>query len=96
MDRPVSHRERDDTYSHVLVSLNDRWRVIVCKDGIQWILQFAKKNGATVQWRSRSYFRRRDALIRVSAEFAGEIDPIAAAILAGLPEIILRTEKETV
>ena len=104
MDHPVSHRERYDTCFHVLPSLNDRWRVIVCKDGIQWILQFSfqtveserAENRAPVRWRSRSYFRRRDALIRVSAALAGEINPITAAILAGLPEVILGTEKEAV
>ena len=34
-----SHRERDDNYWGVIVVLNDRWRVIVCKAAIQFILQ---------------------------------------------------------
>ena len=38
----ASHRESDENYSRVVASLSDHWRVIVCKDCIQWILQFAK------------------------------------------------------
>ena len=34
-----SRRERDDNYWGVIVVLNDRFRIIVCKDAIQFILQ---------------------------------------------------------
>ena len=36
---PMSHKERDDNYNSVIVQLAPRWRVIVCKDGMQWIVQ---------------------------------------------------------
>ena len=36
---PISQRERDDNYNRVIVQLAPRWRVIVCKDSIQWIQQ---------------------------------------------------------
>ena len=34
-----SHRERDDTYSDVIVECRDNWRVIRCRRGLQWIIQ---------------------------------------------------------
>lgn len=50
-----SHRESDPNYGAVIAQLNDRWRVIVCRDGIQWILQKSKKSGAGARWQGRSY-----------------------------------------
>ena len=34
-----SHRESDDNYHDVVAQLAPRWRVIVCKDYLQWIIQ---------------------------------------------------------
>ncbi len=34
-----SHRESDDNYARVVARLDDGWRVIVCRDDLQWILQ---------------------------------------------------------
>lgn len=82
----VSHRESDTGYRAVVAVLNDRWRVIECRDGIQWILQFVKKKRDGQAWQSRSYCRTRAALIRVSSCHAGEISPAAMAILEALPE----------
>lgn len=84
MSTSPSHREGHDTYNGVVVVLNDHWRVIVCKDGVQWIVQFAKKRRGGVEWTSRSYLRDRDALIRLIHELSGEISPPALATLAAL------------
>ncbi|MFC3725457.1 hypothetical protein [Neoaquamicrobium sediminum] len=81
----LDHRESADGYSGIVCRLNDRWRVIVCKDALQWILQ--RRDGerrGRARWTGESYHRRRDALIRVCRTKAGEIDPAAAAILEGL------------
>lgn len=82
-----AHRlaEADDRYPNI--RLNDRWRVIACRDGIQWILQ-ARNRAETVArdvWRGRSYCRTRGALIQCCDAYCGEIDPAAAAVLAALP-----------
>ena len=79
--------ESDDSYPHVVVILNDRWRVIECRDRIQWILQYRNRaKGVTKHaWRSRSYCRTGGALIRCCYEHAGQIDPAARMTLAGLP-----------
>ena len=35
----ISQRERDDNYSKVIANISPRWRVIICKDNIQMIVQ---------------------------------------------------------
>jgi hypothetical protein len=79
--------ESSDNYP-VLARLNSRWRVIACRDGIQWILQYRNRAETVARdgWRGRSYCRTKEALIRVCDAHAGDIDPNAAAILACLPE----------
>jgi hypothetical protein len=65
------------------IQLNDKWRVVTCKDDHQWVLEHRKGN----QWKGRSYFRTREALLRVSIKLAGEIDPLAWSKLLGLPRL---------
>ena len=60
---PPSHRERDDAYRNVVAQLAPRWRVIVCKDGIQWILQ-RKEASHGGPWRGMSYHTNREGLSR--------------------------------
>ena len=78
-----SERERDDHYSRVIVNLNSNWRVIVCKDGIQWILQ--SRRGA--EWRGRSYHTSRDSLSRVVRQVSGHLCEGSLEALDALPEI---------
>jgi hypothetical protein len=70
--------------------LNARWRVIACRDGIQWILQYRNRTETVAggDWRGRSYCRTREALIRCCRAYSGEIDPAAVAALQTLPERI--------
>jgi hypothetical protein len=60
---PPSHRERDDAYRNVVAQLAPRWRVIVCRDGIQWIVQ-RKEVSHGGPWRGMSYHTSRDGLLR--------------------------------
>jgi hypothetical protein len=70
--------EENDDYPTVAI-LNDRWRVVLCRNSIQWILQ--KRGGPN------HYFRRtRDVLIRCAREHAGQIGGDALLILLRLPE----------
>jgi hypothetical protein len=82
------HPESSEAYPSI--KLNDRWRVIVCRDGIQWILQHRNRaeTVSTNDWRGRSYFRTKEALIRSCDRFCGLIDPSAIAVLEALPERI--------
>ena len=91
LDAPeaVNRNESSDSYGDVVAVLNPKWRVIRCRDGIQWILQ--SRDSATAAngvWRGRSYCRTKEALLRVCAKHAGEINPTAAAILVALPDWI--------
>lgn len=82
---PYSNAETDDAYRNVVAFLNDRWRVILCRDGIQWVLQYAKQSRHRTAWRGRSYCRSREGLLRACARHAGEITPGSRAILDRLP-----------
>jgi hypothetical protein len=83
-----SHRESDDDYQPVVAVLADRWRVIVCRDGMQWIIQSAEKSSHGVAWRGRRYLRTKNRLIAICGTSLGEIRPSALAILQALPERI--------
>ena len=64
----LAHRERDDEYREVIVQLAPRWRVIVCKDYLQWIIQ--KRTAEPLhrgEWRGQSYVTSRNSLIRLCA-----------------------------
>ena len=84
----TSDRESDHHYRAVVAVLNGRWRVIVCRDAIQRILQLGKSNGHGTAWRGRSYCRSKSALMRVCAQHVGEIEPSAFTILNALPKRI--------
>jgi hypothetical protein len=90
MKATMNHIETSDDYGRVVARLNGRWRVIVCAQGIQWILQYraSAETYATSRWAGRSYCRTSEALRRCSREHAGSVNPEAAAILAALPERI--------
>lgn len=82
-----SASETDDAYVAVVAKLSDRWRVIRCRDDIQWILQRRKGwTGAAPRWTGDSYFRNREALVRVTHAKAGDCDPTAWSTLLALPE----------
>lgn len=74
--------EEADNYPAVVARLNDRWRVIECRDRMQWILQMRKgqRDGQSV-WRGRRFHRDREALV---ASISGLCR--IEAKLAGLPE----------
>ena len=81
-----SHRERDDNYQRVIVELAPRCRIIVCKDGIQWILQKRSAEPShSGEWRGVSYLTDRDALIELSVKRGLLSEPSSRAVLEALP-----------
>jgi hypothetical protein len=68
-----SRSESDDDYEAVIAVLTDRCRVIECRDRIQWIIQFREtaETTPTARWRSRSFCRTREALVRCAVRFCG-------------------------
>ena len=82
-----SHKESDDNYHDVIAQLAPRWRVIVCKDYLQWIIQ--KRTAEPLHrgvWRSQSYVTSRSSLIRLCASLELLSDNNVCATLDGLPE----------
>ncbi|SLN34502.1 hypothetical protein ROA7450_01556 [Roseovarius albus] len=60
----TNHRESADGY-HSVILRGDLYRVIACKDHLQWIIQRrAGVRHGGVRWDSFAYCRTRDALIR--------------------------------
>ena len=82
----VSHRERDDSYSKVILQLAPRWRIIECRNAEQWIIQ--KRSAEPLHqgvWRSVSYVVSRDKLIELSASLGFLSEPSKRAVLEALP-----------
>lgn len=84
----ASTREKDDDYCRVVAVLNDNWRVIECKDGIQWIIQKASPS----EWRSKKYLRDRESLIQRVRSLCGPVNDTAMARLVALPDWIHQTQ----
>lgn len=64
-----NNEEKSDDYSKVVIRINDDWRVIECKDNIQWILQSRKGSyKGKPAWRGKSYCRSKEGLIRCVRE----------------------------
>jgi excisionase family DNA binding protein len=89
LDAPkrVKRNESSDSYGDVVAVLIHKWRVIRCRDGIQWILQ-SRDSGTAAKgiWRGHSYCRTKEALLRVCTAHAGELDPTAVGLLVELPD----------
>ena len=79
---PLSTEELD-TYSRVIAVLNPRWRVIVCRQSTQWVLQ---KRGGANHWRGVWFCCTRAALLRGTRQQAGQIAGDALVTLLRLPE----------
>ena len=81
-----SHRERDDNYQGVIVQLAPRWRIIECRDAIQWIIQKRSAEPShSGEWRGVSYLVSRDALIELSVKRGLLSEPSLRAVLEALP-----------
>ena len=50
----ISHRERDDAYFGTIVQFSPRWRLVLCKDQMQWIIQ-KKESSRRGDWRGLKY-----------------------------------------
>ena len=80
----MSRREKDDDYDNVVAQLGPDWRVIVCADDWQWIVQ--ERKGA--QWRSQKFCTSREGVIRwVKGKPRWEA-------LASLPDHFIATGKD--
>ena len=82
----VSDRERDPNYRAVVAILSGSWRVIACRDGLQWIIQ--RRDGESAgqaRWTGVHYCTTRNALIRLCRALEPLSDPGALHDLCHLP-----------
>jgi len=85
----ASHRERDASYSNVILQLAPRWRIIECRNAEQWIIQ--KRTAEPLdrgKWTGVSYVVSRDKLIELSASLGLLSEPSKRAVLEALPSTI--------
>jgi len=93
-DSASAHRESQDNYIQVIAHPISRWRIIICKHGLQWIVQ--KRSTSTPNagvWIGFSHHRTRDALIEVCSRLGLLSDANTEAVLHALPERITGTPK---
>ena len=89
MSESHSHRERDDSYSKVIIQLAPRWRIIECRNALQWIIQHrSSKLLNQGNWLGVSYLTSRNKLIEVSTGLNLLSDVSMKDALAGLPGTI--------
>jgi hypothetical protein len=84
-----TRRETCDFYSRVITFLAPRWRVVTCRNGIQWILQ--KRTAEPLHkgiWRGRSYHIAQNSLIEACAKLELLFDDRTRAVSDALPELI--------
>ena len=95
IDNVHSHRERDDNYSKVIIQLTPRWRIIECRNALQWIIQHrSSKLLNQGNWLGVSYLTSRNKLIEVSTGLNLLSDVSMKDVLAGLPETISKHNKQ--
>lgn len=81
-----SHRERDDGYSKVIIQPAPRWRIIECRNALQWIIQHrSAKPLNRGYWLGVSYLTSRNKLIEVSTGLNLLSDASMIEVLSKLP-----------
>ena len=86
-DKVPTYRESDDAYRGVAATLAEDLRVIVCKNGLQYIPQRRHAGGLRgVEWRSICYCAFKKSLMRACEGLQGRSGPVSTAPLAALPE----------
>jgi len=88
-----SHRERDDNYADIVVILAPRYRVILCPQGLQWIIQ-KKECSRRADWRAEQYLTSRDGLIEACGKRGLLSNPNSEAVLHALPDHVSQLAKK--
>ena len=85
--------ESSDLYAKVIVQSSDRWRVILCSQWLQWIIQ-KKESSHAGPWRAEKYVTSRSALIRACGTLGLLSDPATEAVLYALPDYVSQLAKK--
>ena len=89
----ISHRERDDAYLGAIVKFSLRWRLVICKDQMQWIIQ-KKESSHRGFWRGMKYLTCKDSVLKASGSLGLLSDPEVEATLRRLPDHASRLAKK--
>ena len=89
----VSHRERDDAYVGAIVQFSPRWRLVLCKDQIQWIIQ-KKESSHRGFWRGKQYITCKTSVLEASGRLGLLCDPKVEAVMHALPDYAKQTNKK--
>ena len=80
-------KETSSNYPHIVCNIGRNRRVILCKDGLQWIIQSSDgENGGGRRWTGKSYVTSRDKLIELCRRLDGFSEQIHLPILTELSE----------
>ena len=85
--------ESSDLYAKVIIQSSDRWRVILCSQGLQWIIQ-KKESSHAGPWRAEKYVTSRSALIKACGTLGLLSDPATEAVLYALPDYVSQLAKK--
>lgn len=85
--------ESSDLYAKVIVQSSNRWRVILCSQWLQWIIQ-KKESSHAGPWRAEKYVTSRSALIRACGTLGLLSDPATEAVLYTLPAHVSQLAKK--
>ena len=88
-----SHRERDDNYVDTVVQLTQRYRVILCPQHLQLIIQ-EKEASRSGHWRAKSYHTSRDSLLSACGKRGFLSDPNKVAVLHAMPDHVSQLAKK--
>jgi len=89
----ISHRERDDAYTGKIAQFSPRWRLVLCKDEMQWIIQ-KKESSRRGDWRGKLYLTCKDSVLKASGSLGLLSDPEVEATLRRLPDHASRLAKK--
>ena len=88
-----SHRERDTDYAYVVVQLAPRYRVILCPQALQWIIQ-EQEASHEAPWRAQEYLTSRDSILKACGKRGFLSDPNVEAVLHALPDHVRQVAKK--
>ena len=88
-----SNRERDNNYADIVVQLAPRYRVILCPQHLQLIIQ-EKEASRSGHWRAKSYHTSRDSLLSASGRLGLLSDPNVEVVLQALPDHVSQLAKK--
>jgi len=89
----ISHREREDGYIATVAQFNQRWRLVLCKDQIQWIIQ-RKESSRRGDWRGLKYLTSRESVFAACGKLELLSDPKVETTLHRLPDHVSQLAKK--